>query len=66
MPLSEIADIALAVGPNQISRENGKRRAVITANVRDRDLGSFITELRSRIAANGRTRASRASNWSPS
>ena len=51
VPLSEIADIALSVGPNQISRENGKRRAVITANVRDRDLGSFITELRSRVAA---------------
>ncbi len=51
VPLSEIADIALSVGPNQISRENGKRRAVITANVRDRDLGSFITDLRARIDA---------------
>ncbi len=49
VPLSEIADIDLAVGPNQISRENGKRRAVVTANVRGRDLGSFITELRSKI-----------------
>ena len=51
VPLSEIADIALSVGPNQISRENGKRRAVITANVRDRDLGSFIAELRARVDA---------------
>ena len=51
VPLSEIADIALSVGPNQISRESGKRRAVITANVRDRDLGSFITELRTRVDA---------------
>jgi heavy metal efflux system protein len=49
VPLSEVADIGLSVGPNQISRENGKRRAVITANVRGRDLGSFITELRSKI-----------------
>ena len=51
VPLAQIADIALAAGPNQISRENGKRRAVITANVRGRDLGSFVTELRSKVAA---------------
>jgi len=49
VPLSEVADIGLSVGPNQISRENGKRRAVITANVRGRDLGSFITELREKV-----------------
>ncbi len=49
VPLSEVADIALSVGPNQISRENGKRRAVITANVRDRDLGSFIADLRTAV-----------------
>ena len=52
VPLSEVADIELSVGPNQISRENGKRRAVITANVRDRDLGSFIDDLRSGIDSN--------------
>ena len=51
VPLSEIATIELSVGPNQISRENGKRRAVITANVRDRDLGSFIADLRAAIDA---------------
>ncbi len=51
VPLSEVAAIELSVGPNQISRENGKRRAVITANVRNRDLGSFITELRGKIDA---------------
>lgn len=49
VPLSEVADISMSVGPNQISRENGKRRAVITANVRGRDLGSFITKLRAKI-----------------
>ena len=49
VPLKEIASIELIVGPNQISRENGKRRAVITANVRGRDLGSFIADVRERI-----------------
>ncbi len=49
VPLSEVAEIALAAGPNQVSRENGRRRAVITANVRGRDLGSFVAELRQRI-----------------
>ncbi len=51
VPLSEVAEIALAAGPNQVSRENGRRRAVITANVRGRDLGSFVAELRQRIDA---------------
>ena len=51
VPLSELADIEMSVGPNQISRENGKRRAVITANVRGRDLGSFIDELRETVDA---------------
>lgn len=51
VPLGEIADVELSVGPNQISREQGKRRAVVTANVRGRDLGSFIAEARSAIAS---------------
>ena len=51
VPLGELAEITLAAGPNQVSRENGKRRAVITANVRDRDLGSFIEELQERVEA---------------
>ena len=42
--LSEIATLELAPGPNQISRENGKRRVVVTANVRGRDIGSFVGE----------------------
>jgi cobalt-zinc-cadmium resistance protein CzcA len=49
VPLGEIADIDLATGPNQISREDGKRRAVITANVRGRDLGGFIAEAEAAI-----------------
>lgn len=45
VPLSEVATITDITGPNQISRENGKRRAVVTVNVRERDLGSFIAEV---------------------
>jgi len=51
VPLGEVATLELAPGPNQISRENGKRRVVVTANVRGRDLGSFVEEARSEIEA---------------
>ena len=44
IPLSEVATLSLAPGPNQVSREEGKRRIVVSANVRGRDLGSFVTE----------------------
>ncbi len=50
VPLSSIAQVDVAPGPNQISRENGKRRIVVTANVRDRDLGSFVDEAQRTIA----------------
>ena len=50
VPLSEVATIENVQGPNQISREDGKRRAVVTSNVRGRDLGSFISEAQERIA----------------
>jgi cobalt-zinc-cadmium resistance protein CzcA len=50
IPLREVATLELAPGPNQISRENGKRRVVVTANVRGRDLGGFVTEAQSRLA----------------
>jgi heavy metal efflux system protein len=50
VPLSAVAEIQVAPGPNQISRENGKRRAVVTANVRDRDLGSFVAEVQRNVA----------------
>ena len=49
VPLSEVAELELAPAPNQISRENGKRRVVVTANVRDRDLGGFVEEIRERM-----------------
>jgi heavy metal efflux system protein len=50
VPLSSVATIDAAPGPNQISRENGKRRIVVTANVRDRDLGSFVSEAQQAVA----------------
>jgi cobalt-zinc-cadmium resistance protein CzcA len=46
LPLMEVANVEITVAPNQISRENGKRRIVVTSNVRGRDLGSFVDELR--------------------
>jgi cobalt-zinc-cadmium resistance protein CzcA len=49
VPLREVADLEVAPGPNQISRENGKRRVVVTANVRGRDLGSFVEETQARV-----------------
>lgn len=49
LPLSAVATIGVQEGPNQISRENGKRRIVVQANVRGRDIGSFVTELQDLI-----------------
>jgi cobalt-zinc-cadmium resistance protein CzcA len=51
VPLAELATLELAPAPNQISRENGKRRVVVMANVRGRDLGSFVEEVKQRVAA---------------
>ena len=52
VPLSEIAILQLAPAPNQISRENGKRRIVVTANVRGTDLGSFVKNAKQKIQDN--------------
>jgi cobalt-zinc-cadmium resistance protein CzcA len=49
IPLGSIAEIEIAEGPNQISRENGKRRVVVQANVRGRDIGSFVAEAQAKI-----------------
>jgi cobalt-zinc-cadmium resistance protein CzcA len=51
IPLSEVAEFDLTPGPNQISRENGKRRIVVTCNIRGRDIGSFVKEAQASIAA---------------
>jgi heavy metal efflux system protein len=49
VPLREVASLSLAPGANQISRENGKRRIVVSANVRGRDLGGFVSEAQKKI-----------------
>ena len=51
-PLNEVADLSVSFGPAQISRENAKRRIVVTANVRGRDLGGFVEELRDKVQKN--------------
>jgi cobalt-zinc-cadmium resistance protein CzcA len=49
VPLQELADIEMLLGTNQVNRENGKRRVVVTANVRGRDLGSFVADIKTQI-----------------
>lgn len=51
VPLRQLASFTLTEGPNQVSREDGRRRVVVTANVRGRDIGSLVEEARTRIAA---------------
>jgi cobalt-zinc-cadmium resistance protein CzcA len=51
VPLQELASIELINGANQVNRENGKRRVVVTANVRGRDLGSFVGDIKKAINA---------------
>lgn len=50
--LSQVASLDLVLGPNQISRENGKRLVIVSANVRGRDLGSFVQEAGDSIERN--------------
>jgi cobalt-zinc-cadmium resistance protein CzcA len=50
LPLRVLADFNLSEGPNQVSRENGKRRVVVTADVRGRDIGSAVGEAQGKIA----------------
>ncbi|MCF5052880.1 CusA/CzcA family heavy metal efflux RND transporter [Pseudomonas syringae] len=49
--LSQVASLDLVLGPNQISRENGKRLVIVSANVRGRDIGSFVAEAQAAITA---------------
>lgn len=63
VPLGSVADFTIAQGPNQISRENGKRRVVVTANVRGRDIGSFIEEAEKMIKENVTIPASYWITW---
>ncbi|MES2534917.1 MAG: CusA/CzcA family heavy metal efflux RND transporter [Pseudomonadota bacterium] len=63
LPLGEIASIELAPGPNQISRENGKRRIVVSANVRGRDLGSFVADAEQQIRQQVKVPAGYWTTW---
>lgn len=49
VPLEEVANFEVSTGLNQVSRENGKRRVVVTVNVRGRDLGTFVDDLQERL-----------------
>ena len=50
IPLGEVIETELVAGLNQVNRENGKRRIVVTANVRGRDLGSFVSDVQAAVA----------------
>lgn len=63
IPLGEVAALEIAPGPNQVSRENGKRRIVVSANVRGRDLGSFVAEAEAAIAAQVKIPAGYWTSW---
>ncbi|VAW45664.1 Cobalt-zinc-cadmium resistance protein CzcA; Cation efflux system protein CusA, partial [hydrothermal vent metagenome] len=52
VPLKELATVELVLGYNQVYRENGKRRVVVTANVRGRDLGGFVNDVKKTISDN--------------
>src|SRR3546814_5358061 len=53
VPLQSVADIGVTDGPNQISRENGKRRVVVQANVRGRDVAGVVADAQAAIASEG-------------
>ena len=61
--LGDVASIEVAPGPNQISREDGKRRVVVTANVRGRDIGSFVAEAEQKIQAQAKVPAGYWTTW---
>ncbi len=61
--LGEVATIISAPGPNQISREDGKRRVVVTANVRGRDIGSFVADAQRKIGEQVRIPSSYWTQW---
>lgn len=61
--LSEVASLDLVLGPNQVSRENGKRLVIVSANVRGRDIGSFVEEATSLIAEKVKVPAGYWTTW---
>ena len=63
IPLGAVAKFEVAPGPNQVSRENGKRHIIVTANVRGRDIGSFVSEAEETIRANVAIPAGYWTSW---
>ena len=63
VPLASVTDIRVADGPNQISRENGKRRVVVQANVRGRDVASVVADAQAGIAKDVRLPAGIFLEW---
>jgi cobalt-zinc-cadmium resistance protein CzcA len=63
VPLRELARFTFSEGLNQVSREGGKRRVVVQANVRGRDLGSFVAEARRRVQAEVQLPTGSWLNW---
>ncbi|MCE4058516.1 CusA/CzcA family heavy metal efflux RND transporter [Pseudomonas sp. Au-Pse12] len=61
--LSEVASLDLVLGPNQVSRENGKRLVIVSANVRGRDIGSFVEEATGLIAETVKVPAGYWTTW---
>ena len=61
--LSQVASLDLVLGPNQISRENGKRLVIVSANVRGRDIGSFVEEAEAAILAQVKVPAGYWTTW---
>ncbi len=63
VPLQSVADIGVTEGPNQISRENGKRRVVVQANVRGRDVASVVADAQAAIDRGVRLEAGQYLDW---
>lgn len=61
--LSQVASLDLVLGPNQISRENGKRLVIVSANVRGRDIGSFVAAAEAAINAKVKVPAGYWTTW---
>ncbi|NWC49293.1 CusA/CzcA family heavy metal efflux RND transporter [Pseudomonas edaphica] len=61
--LSQVASLDLVLGPNQISRENGKRLVIVSANVRGRDIGSFVEEAETAISTQVKVPAGYWTTW---
>ncbi|MGJ7509877.1 CusA/CzcA family heavy metal efflux RND transporter [Variovorax sp. GT1P44] len=63
VPLAEVATLEVTPGPNQVSRENGKRRVVVSANVQGRDIGSFVSDAEAAIQKQVKVPAGYWTTW---